>query len=71
MQACYALLVGDQSNAQPDGPIGRHRSLVEDESQSFSDACRSVDRDIWLDAMRQEFQGLMGNNTFDLAELPA
>ena len=54
-RANYALLAEDQANLQTDGPIGRHRSLVEDEPQSYSDACGLVNRYIWLGAMRQEF----------------
>ena len=69
-RAFHALLAGDQSNFQPGGPIEKHRALVK-EPQSYSAACDSVNRGILLGKMRPEFQGLIDNKTFDLAELPA
>lgn len=61
----------DKSNVQPGGPIRKHPSLVEVESQLCRVVCDLVHRDTWLGAMRQELQRLMGNNTFDTAELTA
>ena len=69
--AFRALLADDQSSSRPGGPIGKHRSLVEAKPQMYRAACDSTHRDIWKGAMRQEFQGLVKNKTFELAELPA
>lgn len=70
-QTFRTLLAGEHLSSRPGGPIGKHRSLVEAESQSYHAACDSTHRDIWIDAMRQELQGYVKIMTLALAELPA
>lgn len=65
------LLAEELSSSRLDDPIGKHRSSVEAEPQSYRAACDSTHRDIWTDAMCQEIQGLAKNEAFELAELPA
>lgn len=42
----HALLAKDQSKLQPGGPIGKHWSLVEAETASYSGTCDSTHRNI-------------------------
>lgn len=63
-----ALLADDQSTSRPDGTIGKHRSLVEAEPQSYHAACNLAHQGIWTGALGQVLQRVMNKKRFELTE---
>lgn len=72
----YALMAEDrvstyQSRLRRDRPIGNQRKSVEQEPQSFRAAYTCPNKGISVEAIQRTFQGLIDNDTYESADLPA
>lgn len=64
------LLVTADLEPKHGGPIRRHRQDVESEPRSNRGVFDCVNRELWGQAMQQEFEGLEGSGTSNPAESP-
>ena len=65
-----AYVAHDQFVISEESPIGKKLDVVGKEPETFSQANKSPYKEVWRQAMIQEIEGLVANNTFTTSELP-